>query len=123
MIYVFVKSQQPEKAKQLFHEMQTKGFQPDAQTYNTLINSCGGEDRFEKALQLLQDMQCRGIAPGACTYNTLISMCFKTDPERVDELFDEMQRKDIRPDVTYNTLISACEKSVQFGKALHFFEQ
>jgi pentatricopeptide repeat protein len=63
---------------------------------------------------------CSGFAPNCVTYSTVISGCVKLgDLERALELFDEMLRSGVLPDVVCcNLLIDGFFKEDKLDKAI-----
>merc|ERR1712217_302535 len=89
----------PERALELFDEMQRRGLQPDVITFLALISACEKACKPEKALELFAEMQRRGLQPNNITCNSLIS-CRKNacKPKQVLELFAEMQGRGLQTD-------------------------
>eukprot|EP01126_Amoeba_proteus_P056650 TRINITY_DN7140_c0_g1_i2.p1 TRINITY_DN7140_c0_g1~~TRINITY_DN7140_c0_g1_i2.p1 ORF type:complete len:301 (-),score=105.02 TRINITY_DN7140_c0_g1_i2:155-1057(-) len=65
------------------------------------------------------------VSPNAQTYNTLLSMyCKLKNPEKISEIFEEMEKNNIRPDViSYNTLIDMYVSEKKTEEALETFEK
>ncbi|KAI5436048.1 G2/mitotic-specific cyclin-2 [Lathyrus oleraceus] len=64
-----------ENAKELYHELKTKGFTPNSKSYNSLVNSLAlvGEidDAVKEAMRFLQELQEKDLVDGH-TYRKLL---------------------------------------------------
>eukprot|EP00931_Biecheleriopsis_adriatica_P106333 TRINITY_DN8079_c3_g1_i5.p3 TRINITY_DN8079_c3_g1~~TRINITY_DN8079_c3_g1_i5.p3 ORF type:complete len:122 (-),score=24.85 TRINITY_DN8079_c3_g1_i5:105-470(-) len=89
-ISTYAKTKQVNKAFEVFEEMQQRGVQPNAITFNALINACGKGSQAEKAVEVFEEMQQRGLTPDVITYSALISACAKgSQAEKAVEVFEE----------------------------------
>eukprot|EP00959_Pyramimonas_sp_CCMP1952_P055672 1163416-Pyramimonas_sp.AAC.1 len=61
----------PDRAEEIFREMEAKGPAPDVIAYTALISCYAKTKRPEMASQLLEEMQSKGVAPNAITYSTM----------------------------------------------------
>ena len=79
-----------ENAKELYHEMKTKGFTPNSKSYNSLVNSLAlvGEidDAVKEAMRFLQELQEKDLVDGH-TYRKLLYVLeddFGNSEDRID---------------------------------------
>ncbi|KAK1283680.1 Pentatricopeptide repeat-containing protein [Acorus calamus] len=100
---------QLDKAKDLVREMESDaGTEPDAVTYNTLINGCILVDDSTGALSYFNEMRARGIALTKVSYTTLMKAFALTgQPKLAQKVFDEMIKDPrVRVDlVAWNMLV------------------
>ena len=64
------------KVKQAVKWLQTmkdRGIEPDAMSYNSIINACAQGSQVEEAVKWLKTMQDQGIAPNIMSYNSVIN--------------------------------------------------
>ena len=100
---------QAEKAIELFCGMWTRGWTPDAVTYNSLISACEKGHKEEGQTPALMIAQQLGLIP-------------TVDIERAMGLFAWMQRRGLEPNVTSHTvLISACVKGHEVEQLMGMF--
>mmetsp|Transcript_8793 Transcript_8793/g.13190 ORF Transcript_8793/g.13190 Transcript_8793/m.13190 type:complete len:818 (+) Transcript_8793:176-2629(+) len=114
--------------EELFQDMKLNGIQPDAITYNTIMNGlskCGKNDAVPKAINLMDQMveECKQnptVTPTTITFTSALNVIAKSqisekaDPAR--KIFHQMlsmhqSRNDdmMKPDVwAFSALISAC---------------
>ncbi|KAI4302861.1 hypothetical protein MLD38_038560 [Melastoma candidum] len=88
----YCKQLQIDKAKELLkHMADVVGIEPDAVSYNTLINGCIMVDDSSGALELFNEMRARGIAPTKISYTTLMkAFALSGQPKLAHKVFDEM---------------------------------
>ena len=55
--------------------MKDRGIEPDAMSYNSIINACAQGSQVEEAVKWLKTMQDQGIAPNSMSYNSVINAC------------------------------------------------
>jgi pentatricopeptide repeat protein len=102
----YVKDGQPEKAMQLFHQMQHEAMSPDKFTFVQVINACAGLGALEDG-RLVQDVfQC----------NSLVGMYAKCG--NIEEAWRVSQNV-----VTWNARVLEHAKYGQGQKALELFRQ
>ena len=82
------KCKMPERALQLFDEMQQQGLEPNVITYTAVIST------GELTLQLFDEMRQQGLQPNVVTFSAVVSAFAKCKmPQRVLQLFEEMQQQ------------------------------
>ncbi|OIV90486.1 hypothetical protein TanjilG_18670 [Lupinus angustifolius] len=88
----YCKQLQMDKARELLKEMiDDAGIQPDAVSYNTLIDGCILVDDSAGALAFFNEMRARGIAPTNISYTTLMkAFALSGQPKLAHKVFDEM---------------------------------
>lgn len=111
-------------ALSILHRMETSGLQPDAVTYNSLINTCAraagaGSRSFQAGLMVLDRMQVAGVRPNVVTFNSLATIIARTaqagdiiDPgaasSQGQQVLGLLLSADVEPTVvTLNALLSA----------------
>merc|ERR1719343_1420253 len=101
-----------DQALDVMAELKRQGnLQPDEHTYNTVINGCARQGRYEKGLAVFQEMCQDGVKPSNFTLSVLVKLASRT--KRVDkafELAEEVSKRfGLRLNVhVYNNLIQAC---------------
>ena len=100
----------------IVEEMRDRCIEPDAHTYNCLMNVFRAAP-YEVILQTFEDMKKRKIKPNRRTYNTLMKACQQTgDYERAFEFFEELKKEGLTPDViSYNILLDLCKRRLDFA--------
>ncbi|KAK6270154.1 hypothetical protein POUND7_007259 [Theobroma cacao] len=95
-----------ERALQLFEEMPAYRCQRTVKSVNSLLNALLLSEKFDEMKQVFFGME-KYARPDACTYNILIrACCLSGCLDDASNLFDEMQRKGVKPNVvTFGTLI------------------
>eukprot|EP00931_Biecheleriopsis_adriatica_P022127 TRINITY_DN14304_c0_g1_i3.p1 TRINITY_DN14304_c0_g1~~TRINITY_DN14304_c0_g1_i3.p1 ORF type:complete len:132 (-),score=31.27 TRINITY_DN14304_c0_g1_i3:27-422(-) len=71
LISACAKSNQTEKALEIFAEMKQSGLQANVITYNALISACTKGERIEKALEIFAEMKQSGLQPDVITFGAL----------------------------------------------------
>ncbi|KAL0443618.1 UNVERIFIED_CONTAM: putative pentatricopeptide repeat-containing protein [Sesamum latifolium] len=97
----------PHKALQVFDEIPSSRCQRTIKSVNTLLNSLLMCREFDKIREVFSGTG-KHASPDACTYNILINACcMRSDLEGAWEVFDEMRRRGVDPNVvTFGTLIN-----------------
>jgi len=119
----YVSAKQPETVMRLYDEMRLRGIQPNAITYNTILNAfaqCRAMDRAPKLLQEMHDADPR-VEPDHITYSTVIKgFCAAGEVDKALELLEVMKKNaQLKPDeVTYNSLLDGCAKQNRLDAAL-----
>lgn len=79
---------QMDDAARIFHEMVSKGLQPDAFTYNSFVSCYANLGMFAEAMDVIKHMKKTGCRPGEVTYRTLIDAYCKLGKfSEVDRIF------------------------------------
>ncbi|RAL40697.1 hypothetical protein DM860_006767 [Cuscuta australis] len=96
-----------------YHEMVRRGFKPNHVTYNIRIDAYCKKGRLDDALRLLREMESVNCVPTLETMTTLIyGAGIARNISKTGELFDEMTKRDLKPDVcAYNALLSSLLRS------------
>ena len=78
--------------------------------------------QVDEALSVLQEMVARGCERNTVTYAALISACERARrPAAARELFAEMQREGVKPNVSiYNSIISSCSQCAPLPPFVYF---
>jgi len=104
-----------EAALSLFRRMIELGFDPDQQTYSSVISACQTAGQWQRAIGVLRTMtNDKKCLPNKFCLNAAIAACEKGDAwlEAV-EIYERMKHL-VKPDfVTINSLLIALEKSGQ----------
>ncbi|PIN12126.1 hypothetical protein CDL12_15266 [Handroanthus impetiginosus] len=118
IITFYGRARLPHKALQVFDEIPSYRCQRTIKSVNTLLNSLLMCRKFDKMTEFLSGIEKYG-SPVACTYNILINACcMRSDLERARELFDEMRRRGVEPNVvTFGTLINGLCANSELGMA------
>ncbi|OVA09606.1 Pentatricopeptide repeat [Macleaya cordata] len=119
MIYGWCKLNRPEMAERFFREMVDRGLEPNAVTYNVLLNgicrrsSLHPETRFERTIRaaenLLDEMQKRGIEPDVTSYSIVLHVYSRAHkPDLSLDKLNLMKEKGICPTVATYTSVIKC---------------
>lgn len=125
ILKIFVEGDKFNEAQEVFEalmDMDAPPLKPDQKMFHMMIYMYKKAGKYEKARQLFSLMAERGIPQNTVTYNSLMS--FETNYKEVANIYDQMQRAGLRPDVvSYALLISAYGKARREEEALAVFEE
>merc|ERR1719163_1993114 len=84
---------------------------PDEHTYNTVINGCARQGRYDQGVALLEEMCKCGVAPSNFTLSVLVKLASRS--RKVDKAFELCETLAKKYNLTlnihvYNGLIQAC---------------
>ncbi|KAL7086615.1 hypothetical protein ACP275_13G011600 [Erythranthe tilingii] len=121
----FVEGDKFKEAEEIFDTLLDKEkspLKPDQKMFHMMIYMYKKAGNYEKARKIFSMMPERGAPQTTVTYNSLMS--FETSYKEVANIYDQMQRADIRPDVvSYALLINAYGKARREEEALAVFEE
>ncbi|KAL4184623.1 hypothetical protein AMTRI_Chr10g226450 [Amborella trichopoda] len=135
LIYGWTKSNKPAMAEKLFSEMTNKGLEPNAITYNVLLNGIcrwarlQPEFKFhetvEKAERLIMEMKTRGVEPDATSYSIILHVYSRAHkPELVISKLRAMKQMGICPTIaTYTSVIKCLCSSGRIGIAEELLDE
>ncbi|KAJ8543428.1 hypothetical protein K7X08_005951 [Anisodus acutangulus] len=125
ILKIFVEGDKFAEAQEVFEalmDMDAPPLKPDQKMFHMMIYMYKKAGKYEKARHLFSLMAERGIPQNTVTYNSLMS--FETNYKEVANIYDQMQRAGLRPDVvSYALLISAYGKARREEEALAVFEE
>lgn len=125
ILNTFVKGDKFREAEEMFETLLDKELsplKPDQKMFHMMIYMYKKAGSYDKARQLFALMPERGVQQTTVTYNSLMS--FETNYKKVANMFDQMQRAGIQPDViSYAQLINAYGKARREEEALAVFEE
>ncbi|KAM7265378.1 hypothetical protein ACFE04_003061 [Oxalis oulophora] len=125
MLKIFVEANKFKEAEEIFESLlseENTSMKPDQKMFHMMIYMYKKAGNFEKARRTFAVMAERGVPRTTITYNSLMS--FETNYKEVSQIYDQMQRGGIRPDVvSYALLISAYGKGRREEEALAVFEE
>lgn len=125
ILKIFVEGDKFNEAQEVFEalmDMDAPILKPDQKMYHMMIYMYKKAGKYDKARHLFSLMAERGVPQNTVTYNSLMS--FETNYKEVANIYDQMQRADLRPDVvSYALLISAYGKARREEEALAVFEE
>ncbi|XP_004505962.1 pentatricopeptide repeat-containing protein At2g27800, mitochondrial [Cicer arietinum] len=99
-----------ENAKELYHEMKTKGFTPNSKSYNSLVNSLALGGEVEAAVDYLWEMTRKQKSVDFITYRTVLDeICRRGRVEDAMSFLQELQEKDLVDGHTYRKLLYVLE--------------
>ncbi len=117
----YVKDGQPEKAMQLFQQMQQEGMSPDTFTFVQVINACAGLGALENGRLVHDQLIQSGCESNIFLGNSLVDMYAKCGSiEDAWRVFNKMPSRDV---VTWTAMILGHVKCRQGQKALELFQQ
>ena len=126
---------------EVLHQMQIEGIMPDITSYNTLLDICFEQKKFEHSQKLFKEMNdsiCP-IKPDIITFNTMMKglsrqiedMKANEDLIGIEKIVEELKltkesllKHGLVPnDITFNTMIDALVKSGKMKIAFEMFEE
>ncbi|KAI4328607.1 hypothetical protein L6164_020945 [Bauhinia variegata] len=125
ILKTFVEGNKFNEAEELFHNLlnnEKSPLKPDQKMFHMMIYMYKKVGSYKKARKTFALMAERGIEQSTVTYNSLMS--FETNYKEVSNVYDQMQRAGLRPDVvSYALLINAYGKARREDEALAVFEE
>lgn len=125
ILKTFVEGDKFNEAAEIFETLldeKISPLKPDQKMFHMMIYMYKKSGDYDKARKLFAMMNERGIQQNTVTYNSLMS--FETNYKEVANIYDQMQRASIRPDVvSYALLINAYGKARREEEALAVFEE
>ncbi|GFP96395.1 pentatricopeptide repeat-containing protein at3g59040 [Phtheirospermum japonicum] len=125
ILKIFVEGDKFREAEEIFETLldeKISPLKPDQKMFHMMIYMYKKSGSYDKARKLFALMSEKGIQQSTVTYNSLMS--FETNYKEVANIFDQMQRSGIRPDVvSYALLINAYGKARREEEALAVFEE
>ncbi|KAK6157915.1 hypothetical protein DH2020_012163 [Rehmannia glutinosa] len=125
ILKIFVEGDKFREAEEIFDTLldeKISPLKPDQKMFHMMIYMYKKAGNYDKARKLFALMSARGVQQTTVTYNSLMS--FETNYKEVANIFDQMQRAGIRPDVvSYALLIKAYGKARREEEALAVFEE
>lgn len=119
-----------EKARQLFSEMLVDDIQPNAVSWNIIINwhvqQKTGPKRLDGVLNAFADMKASGVSPNVITFTTIMKAYAKSGLlNKAEEVFTEMKmRLPGRVDTSvYNTLLTAYSSRLDWRRCMELLEE
>ncbi|KAK9162235.1 hypothetical protein Syun_003137 [Stephania yunnanensis] len=105
MIAVYVNNSMPDKALELFSQMETNGIEPDAVTLASVLPACGDLSALTLGRQIHEYVVRKKLCPNLILENALVDMYAKCGCLRAArEVFDAMKSHDV---VSWTSMISA----------------
>ncbi|KAF7116816.1 hypothetical protein RHSIM_RhsimUnG0012600 [Rhododendron simsii] len=107
IITFYGRARLPDRALHIFNQIPSFRCQRMIKSFNTLLKALLSCREFGKMREVFVSLDWF-VAPDTCGYNVLIRAgCLMNDLGSAREVFDEMQKRGVRPDaVTFGTLIS-----------------
>ncbi|KAL9238103.1 hypothetical protein vseg_012574 [Gypsophila vaccaria] len=107
ILHSLVESKEDYKAIEIFKNMKLYGLQPDAATYNIMIDCCSNIKCFKSACAFLSLMVRDGFSPQTPTYTALIKVLLEYDAfDEALNLLDQALSEVCQPDVLlFNTIL------------------
>ncbi|KAF3677819.1 Pentatricopeptide repeat-containing protein [Capsicum annuum] len=125
ILKIFVEGDKFNEAQEVFEglmDMDAPPLKPDQKMFHMMIYMYKKAGKYEKARHLFSLMAEHGVPQNTVTYNSLMS--FEANYKEVANIYDQMQRAGLRPDVvSYALLISAYGKARREEEALAVFEE
>ncbi|KAI5008933.1 hypothetical protein ZWY2020_009981 [Hordeum vulgare] len=107
-------------AKNVLSKMVDEGFQPDVETYNSIIVPLCESFKLEEARKIMEDMKMKGIVPTISTYHAFLKQ------EGIDEtlrLLKKMKEDGCGPMMTFLMLIDKFIQLNESGNALRVYNE
>lgn len=125
ILKTLVEADKFEVAEEIFETLlnnESSPLRPDQKMFHMMIYMFRKARNYGKARKIFALMAERGVQRSTVTYNSLMSI--ETNYKEVSNIYDEMQRAGVRPDVvSYTLLISAYGKARKEEEALAVFEE
>ncbi|KAL2245852.1 UNVERIFIED_CONTAM: Pentatricopeptide repeat-containing protein [Sesamum indicum] len=125
ILKIFVEGDKFKEAEEIFETLlheEISPLKPDQKMFHMMIYMYKKAGSYDKARKLFAVMPERGVQQTTVTYNSLMS--FENNYKEVANIFDQMQRAGVRPDVvSYALLINAYGKARREEEALAVFEE
>eukprot|EP00252_Welwitschia_mirabilis_P022042 TRINITY_DN5831_c0_g1_i1.p1 TRINITY_DN5831_c0_g1~~TRINITY_DN5831_c0_g1_i1.p1 ORF type:complete len:360 (-),score=59.53 TRINITY_DN5831_c0_g1_i1:43-1122(-) len=125
MMKCLIDAEKYDETEEIFQgimEAEKPGVRPDQKMFHLMIYMYKKIGKRDQAYQLYKDMLSRGIPRSTVTFNSL--MTAEKDWKRKDELFNQVYRSGLRPDVvSYTQLISSYGKARQEELAQAVFDE
>ncbi|KAL0400036.1 UNVERIFIED_CONTAM: Pentatricopeptide repeat-containing protein [Sesamum radiatum] len=125
ILKIFVEGDKFKEAEEIFETLlreEVSPLKPDQKMFHMMIYMYKKAGSYDKARKLFAVMPERGVQQTTVTYNSLMS--FENNYKEVANIFDQMQRAGVRPDVvSYALLINAYGKARREEEALAVFEE
>lgn len=121
MVAVYMKNSMPALAVELYLEMESRGMEPDAITFASVLPACGDLSALSLGRHIDEYVKRKRLRPNLSLENGLIDMyakCGCLDDAR--EVFDGMQYRDV---ASWTSIISAYGKSGQGCDAVALFSK
>ncbi|KAK9154890.1 hypothetical protein Sjap_002370 [Stephania japonica] len=119
MIAVYVNNSMPNKAVELFSQMETNGIEPDAITLASVLPACGDLSALALGRQIHEYVVKKKLCPNLILENALVDMYAKCGClQAAREVFDAMQSHDV---VSWTSMISAYGMNGQGQDAMDLF--
>ncbi|WCJ23215.1 Tetratricopeptide repeat (TPR)-like superfamily protein [Euphorbia peplus] len=119
LLVLLGKSNQPQRAHQLFDEMVEEGIEPTVELYTALLAAYCRSDLINEAFIILNKMKSLpNCQPDVFTYSTLLKACVDASRfELVENLYIEMGERLITPNtVTQNIVLSGYGKAGMYDQ-------
>ncbi|KAJ7548198.1 hypothetical protein O6H91_07G002300 [Diphasiastrum complanatum] len=121
MILAYAKSGRPEKALEVFSQMQRQGITPNEFTYVGVLKACSTLPSLEQGKEVHAQIIKQGLGSHAIVGNTLVDMYSKCGCLiHAREVFDQMSSRNV---VSWNAMIGGYAKGGQGEKGLELFEK
>lgn len=124
ILKVFVEGDKFDEAESVFETLlddKISPLKPDQKMFHMMIYMYKKAGNYDKARRTFAKMAERGIPQSTVTFNSLMS--FETNYKEVSNIYDQMQRAGLEPDVvSYALLIKAYGKARREDEALAVFE-
>ncbi|KAK4269819.1 hypothetical protein QN277_022928 [Acacia crassicarpa] len=125
ILKTFVEGNKYKEAEEIFNSLlknEKPPLKPDQKMFHMMIYMYKKAGNYEQARKTFALMAERGIERSTITYNSLMS--FETNYKEVSQIYDQMQRAGLQPDVvSYALLIGAYGKARREDEALAVFEE
>ncbi|XP_057954672.1 pentatricopeptide repeat-containing protein At3g59040-like [Malania oleifera] len=125
ILKIFVEADKFKEAEEIFDHLlndKESKLKPDQKMFHMMIYMHRKAGSYEKARKVFVLMADRGVQRSTVTYNSLMS--FENNYKEVSNIYDQMQRDNLRPDVvSYALLINAYGKARREEEALAVFEE
>jgi len=120
------KSNQLEKALQIYNEMKDKNMKLDEVVFNSLLDGCVRmKSKMDVAMNLIKDMKSAGVKCSNYTYSILIKLYTKNhDIESALGVYEELKSKGQTAGViVYTCLLQACIKHKAIAKGIEIYNE
>ncbi|KAL2996891.1 hypothetical protein AAZX31_09G013300 [Glycine max] len=125
MVYAYARTNNVDKAVNLYDRAKAEKWSLDAVTFSTLIKMYSMAGKYDKCLEVYQEMKVVGVKPNVVTYNTLLGALLRSKKHRqAKAIYKEMKSNGVSPDfITYASLLEVYTRAQCSEEALGVYKE
>ncbi|KAF7147557.1 hypothetical protein RHSIM_Rhsim03G0026600 [Rhododendron simsii] len=123
LLNAYRRSEQPKKAREVFHLKKQNNCEPNVDSYNTLIDAYGSNGFLAKAIDVLRDMEQNGVHPNIVSICTLLVACGRVGQRvKIDSILSAAELRGIALNtIAYNAAIGSYMNFGDHEKAIELY--